>query len=87
MVGGDYPVFGGNGIAGMHNDFNLEGHNVIVGRVGALCGNVRLIKEKIWLTDNAFKIVDFKVEFDSMFLTYLLNFKNLRSLAQRLTLR
>ena len=83
MVEGDYPVFGGNGIAGMHNDFNLEGHNVIVGRVGALCGNVRLIKEKIWLTDNAFKIVDFKVEFDSMFLTYLLNFKNLRSLARQ----
>ena len=43
MVEGDYPVFGGNGIAGTHNEYNLSGNNVIIGRVGALCGNVRHI--------------------------------------------
>ena len=80
---GSYPVFGGNGIAGLHNNFNLSGSNIIIGRVGALCGNVRLINEKIWLTDNAFKIVDFKYEFDHSFLTYLLNFKNLREYARQ----
>lgn len=80
---GKYPVFGGNGIAGLHNKFNLSGSNVIIGRVGALCGNVRHITEKIWLTDNAFKIVDFKYEFDHLFLTYLLNFKNLREHARQ----
>jgi type I restriction enzyme, S subunit len=83
MKGGKYPVFGGNGIAGMHDEFNLSGDNVIIGRVGALCGNARHINEKIWLTDNAFRIVDRCFEFDGAFLTYLLNFKNLRSLARQ----
>jgi type I restriction enzyme S subunit len=41
MNEGAFPVFGGNGIAGMHNEYNLSGDNVIVGRVGALCGNAR----------------------------------------------
>jgi type I restriction enzyme S subunit len=80
---GTYPVFGGNGIAGYHNEYNLTGSNVIVGRVGALCGNVRHIKESIWLTDNAFKIVDFKFDFDNSFLTYLLNYIDLRSYARQ----
>lgn len=80
---GIYPVFGGNGIAGYHNDYNLSGSNVIIGRVGALCGNVRHITEKIWLTDNAFKIVDFKFDFNHSFLTYLLNYYDLRNYARQ----
>lgn len=83
MRAGAYPVYGGNGVAGMHDQFNLSGDNVIVGRVGALCGNARHITERIWLTDNAFRIVDFCFEFDGRFLTYLLNFKNLRGLARQ----
>jgi len=80
---GIYSVFGGNGIAGLHDNFNLSKSNIIIGRVGALCGNVRHITENIWLTDNAFKIVDFKYKFDHSFLTYLLNFKNLRNFARQ----
>lgn len=80
---GNYPVFGGNGIAGYHNEFNLSGSNVIIGRVGALCGNVRHLTENIWLTDNAFRIVGFKFDFDHSFLTYLLNYKDLRSYARQ----
>ena len=80
---GIYPVFGGNGIAGYHNEYNLSGSNVIIGRVGALCGNVRHIIEKIWLTDNAFRIVDFKFDFDHSYLTYLLNYYDLRSYARQ----
>lgn len=83
MTEGEYPVFGGNGVAGYHNEYNLSGSNVIIGRVGALCGNVRHIKENIWLTDNAFKLVDFKFDFDHAFLTYLLNYKDLRSYARQ----
>lgn len=80
---GDYPVYGGNGIAGVHNEFNLSGKNVIVGRVGAQCGNVRFLNEDVWLTDNAFKIVDFKYDFDLPFLTYFLNYKDLRGYARQ----
>lgn len=83
MIEGEFPVFGGNGISGYHNDYNLSGSNVIIGRVGALCGNVRHINENIWLTDNAFKVVAFKFTFDNSFLTYLLNHTNLRSYARQ----
>ena len=80
---GKYPVYGGNGIIAFHNKYNLNGDNVIIGRVGALCGNVRFISEPIWLTDNAFRIVFLTDEFDYLFVTYLLNFLNLRSYARQ----
>jgi type I restriction enzyme S subunit len=83
MKFGKIPVYGGNGISGFHDTFNLQGENVIVGRVGALCGNVRSVNEKIWLTDNAFLLTDYKFDFDKFFLTYLLNFKNLRNYARQ----
>jgi type I restriction enzyme S subunit len=83
MISGEFPVFGGNGVAGYHNDFNLSGENVIIGRVGALCGNSRHINEKIWLTDNAFKVSEFKYDFDLEFLNYLLNHVELRSYARQ----
>jgi type I restriction enzyme S subunit len=83
MITGPFSVYGGNGIAGMHHESNLSGDNVIIGRVGALCGNARYIDHDIWLTDNAFKVVNYNFAFDHRFLTYLLNFKNLRSLARQ----
>ena len=79
---GEFPVFGGNNIAGYYDDYNFES-GVIVGRVGALCGNVRFIDRKIWITDNAFKLTDFRFDLDFQFLTYLLNFKNLREYARQ----
>ena len=83
MIPGPFPVYGGNGIAGTHDACNLTGDNVIIGRVGALCGNARYIDHEIWLTDNAFKVVNYNFDFDHRFLAYLLNFKNLRSLARQ----
>jgi len=83
MVSGKFDVYGGNGVAGTHHKSNLSGRHVIVGRVGALCGNARFISFDIWLTDNAFKIIDYKYDFDHEFLTYLLNFKKLRNLARQ----
>ena len=83
MVHGEYAVYGGNGVAGHHNASNLTGENVIIGRVGALCGNARLIETDIWLTDNAFLVTDFQHDFDLSFLTFMLNFMNLRSFARQ----
>ncbi len=83
MVAGSFPVYGGNDIAGYHNQYNLQGDNIIIGRVGAQCGNARFIHEKIWLTDNAFKITDLKYDFDLQFLNYLLNFVGLRDYARQ----
>ncbi|MAM29602.1 MAG: hypothetical protein CMC13_11325 [Flavobacteriaceae bacterium] len=83
MITGDVPVYGGNGIAGYHNEANLEGKYVIIGRVGAQCGNVRFLDEKFWLTDNAFRVSEFKFDFDFRFLEAYLNYKNLRSFARQ----
>jgi len=80
---GNYDVYGGNGVVGKHDMFNMQGSQVIIGRVGAHCGNVRIVNEKIWLTDNAFKVSEFFYDFDKLFLTFLLNFKNLRNFARQ----
>lgn len=84
IIRGDYPVYGGNGVVGYHSEFNLEGDNIIIGRVGALCGNIRWVNNKVWLTDNAFQLIS-KVElndFKYTFLQYILTIIDLRRYAR-----
>ena len=50
---GDYEVFGGNGFMGYTNKYNVSGENIIIGRVGAQCGNIRYISDRKWISDNA----------------------------------
>lgn len=83
MVKGPFPVYGGNGVAGYHNEFNHNSPQVIIGRVGALCGNARLIEVPFWLTDNAFKVSQGLEHFDEKFLVYLFNHLNLRQYARQ----
>ena len=64
------PVYGGNGIAWYTNKSLIEYPTIVIGRVGAYCGNVRLVKEKCWITDNALYIKEFKNS--NLNLTYLL---------------
>ncbi len=52
--GGDFPVFGGNGINGYHDKCNISEKTIVIGRVGAQCGSVHVTPEKAWVTDNAF---------------------------------
>ncbi len=62
------PVYGGNGIAWYTNEPLVSEDTVVIGRVGAYCGNVRLVRGEKWITDNAiyiakFKTKDFTLEF------------------------
>lgn len=50
---GCYPVFGGNGKRGFYSDFNNQGDYVLIGRQGALCGNINYAHEKFWATEHA----------------------------------
>jgi type I restriction enzyme S subunit len=50
---GDYPVYGGNGQRGYYEKFNTEGEHVLVGRQGALCGNVHYVNGQFWASDHA----------------------------------
>ena len=81
IVEGEFPVYGGNGIVGYHKEFNLEGNNIVIGRVGALCGNVRNVQGKIFVTDNAF-ILSKEEPIENVFLTSLLVLLNLRQYAR-----
>lgn len=83
IVPGPYPVYGGNGVTAHHHDFNLEGQQLLIGRVGAQCGNIHLTSDKIWLTDNAFRITDLKYDFDFEFLEHLLRVNDLRQTARQ----
>ncbi|MFC1481082.1 restriction endonuclease subunit S [Candidatus Neomarinimicrobiota bacterium] len=51
-----YPAVGGNGILGYTNKINTPGNSVVVGRVGAYCGNVHYLNQPTWVTDNALRI-------------------------------
>lgn len=54
---GEFPVYGGNGLIGYSNQCNrYEEENIIIGRVGAHCGNVHFVKCQIWLTGNSFSL-------------------------------
>lgn len=76
---GSIPVYGGNGIVDYCNDFNTEGENIIIGRVGAYCGNVNLYKDRCWISDNAI-LAKAKNGFDNTFMYYLLVNENLYNL-------
>ena len=53
QIDGDYPVYGGNGINGRHNAANVGHATIVIGRVGAHCGNVFRTESAAWVTDNA----------------------------------
>lgn len=50
---GEFEIYGGNGILGKTDSYTNEGLDIIIGRVGALCGNIRLVDGKKWISDNA----------------------------------
>ena len=53
------PVYGGNGITWYTDIPLLAAPTIIIGRVGIYCGNVRLVKDPCWITDNAIYIKSF----------------------------
>ena len=81
FVTGQFPVYGGNGISGYHNAFNKEGKHIIIGRVGAYCGNVRVVEDCFWLTDNAFDAFFDSSVLDYYFASWLLNTLDLHRFA------
>lgn len=50
---GQIPVYGGGEIIGYTNKYNTEKGDIIIGRVGARCGCVRIAEVDSWATDNA----------------------------------
>lgn len=73
---GLYPCFGGNGIRGYVADYTHDGEFPLIGRQGALCGNVNLASGKFHATEHAV-VVQPKTEMNVQWLYYALNAMNL----------
>jgi len=82
IVPGEFPVYGGNGINGFHNDYFIENSTIVIGRVGAYCGAVHVTQPKSWVTDNGLYVVNFLKEVDLLFLSQLLTQLNLNQYAK-----
>lgn len=75
---GDYEVYGGNGVLGFYSKFNNLNETIVIGRVGALCGNVHYSNKKIWVNDNAMFA---HTKYDYKYIYYVLSAANLNKLS------
>lgn len=71
-----FPCYGGNGLRGYTETYTNEGVFSLVGRQGALCGNVHLVSGKFHATEHALVAYP-KKEINTIWLYYQLIFMNL----------
>ena len=77
------PVYGGNGVAWYTDEPLIDFNTIVIGRVGVYCGNVKLIKEPVWITDNAIFIKQFKKDvYNIDFLYYMMELVDFSRFAQ-----
>ena len=56
-----FPVLGGNGVMGFTDEWYLDvPQALIIGRVGEYCGAVHIASGKVWVTDNALYVQEWR---------------------------
>lgn len=73
---GKYPVWGGNGLRGFTTVYNHDGEFALIGRQGALCGNISYSIGKAYFTEHAIAVQTNETA-DTKFMYYLLDTMNL----------
>lgn len=80
---GQYPVYGGNGINGYHNEFLFEDSKICIGRVGVKCGCIHRTEPHSWITDNALYINNYLIPINETYLKEALTQINLNQYSKR----
>jgi type I restriction enzyme S subunit len=78
--GNMYECYGGNGLRGYVNSHTHKGNFVLIGRQGALCGNVKMVSGVFHATEHAI-VCSPKKEYETRWLYFLLDFINLNKYA------
>lgn len=73
---GQYPVYGGNGLRGYTGSYTHDGRYILIGRQGALCGNINYANDKFWASEHAV-VVNPIITVDLIWLGELLRSMNL----------
>ena len=81
LKGGEYCVYGGNGLNGFHTEYLIEDPVLIIGRVGVKCGVTHITRPKSWVSDNALIVKPITKDFDLKFFKLRLEFENLNKLS------
>jgi len=71
-----FPCYGGNGLRGYVETFTHDGLYSLIGRQGALCGNINLAKGKFHATEHAI-VTSLYCDIDSLWMFYTLKALNL----------
>jgi type I restriction enzyme S subunit len=75
---GEFAIYGGNGVMDRTDRFNVDGETVVIGRVGAYCGNAHYVHGKAWVSDNALVV---KSRHAAQYLCHLFNALNFNAQA------
>lgn len=75
-----YPCYGGNGLRGYVEEYTHDGSYPLIGRQGALCGNVQFAEGKFYATEHAI-VTQPIVDLDIIWLYIMLREMNLNRLA------
>lgn len=78
---GKYPVYGGNGLRGYFDEYTHNGNYFLIGRQGALCGNINKSKGKAYFSEHAIACMA-NEENDTEWLAQRLDYYNLNRLSE-----
>ncbi len=78
---GDFPVYGGNGLRGYALTYTHDGYYALIGRQGALCGNINRAHGKTFISEHAIAVSGGEIS-DTEWLAQKLDYMKLNRLSE-----